>query len=172
MMGMTGPQGPQGSPGTQGYGSPGPQGPPGAPGMMGMTGPQGPQGSPGMKMAIVPCEGDFVALFCVESPEVRFEDFVRVPITGPMTTTAIDPRFIAVCEPGSIDVISVTSPFPTLIGAAVDRDQLIVRIPGDRPPYVIVTLSGIRAGHRNNRFPRMTRDQMLRNHAFWSSAVS
>ena len=45
--------------------------------MMGMSGPQGPQGSPGMpgmKMAIVPCEGEYVALFCVESPEVRFED--------------------------------------------------------------------------------------------------
>ncbi|RLS54828.1 MAG: hypothetical protein DWH91_10875 [Planctomycetota bacterium] len=89
-----------------------------------------------------------------------------------MTTTAIDPRFIAVCEPGSIDVISVTSPFPTLIGAAVDRDQLIVRIPGDRPPYVVVTLSGIRSGSRNVRFPLKTRDQMQRNNAFWNSPES
>ena len=143
--------------------------------MMGMSGPQGPQGSPGMpgmKMAIVPCEGEHVALFCVESPEVRFEDVVRIPITGPITTKAIDSRFIEVCAPGTIDVISVTSPLPSLVGVAVDRDQLIVRIQGDLPPYVIVTLSGIRADHRGFRFPRKTRDQMLRNNAFWSSAAS
>ena len=139
--------------------------------MMGMSGSQGPQGSPGMKMAIVPCEGEHVALFCVESPDVRFEDIVRIPITGPITTKTIDPLFIEVCAPGTIDVISVTSPLPSLIGAAVDRDQLIVRIQGDLPPYVIVTLSGIRAGHRGFRFPRKTRDQMLRNNAFWSSAA-
>jgi hypothetical protein len=143
--------------------------------MMGMSGPQGPQGSPGMpgmKMAIVPCEGEYVALFCVESPDVRFEDVVRVPITGSITTKTIDPRFIEVCAPGTIDVISVTSPLPSLVGVAVDRDQLIIRIQGELPKHVIVTLSGIRAGHRGFRFPRKTRDQMLRNSAFWSSAAS
>ena len=103
---------------------------------------------------------------------MRFEDVVRVRITGPITTKPIDCRFIEVCSPGTIDVISVTSPLPSLIGAAVDHDQLIVRIPGDLPPYVIVTLSGIRAGHQGFRFPRKTRDQMLRNNAFWSSAAS
>ena len=142
--------------------------------MMGMMGPQGPQGSPGMpgmKMAIVPCEGEHVALFCVESPDVRFEDGVRVRITGAITTKPIDSRFVEVCEPGTIQVISVASPLPSLIGAAVDRDQLVVRIEGDLPPYVIVTLSGIRAGHRGFRFPRKTRDQMLRNNAFWSTAT-
>ena len=97
---------------------------------------------------------------------------VRLPITGPITTKTIDPRFIEVCEPGSIDVISMASPLPSLIGASVDHDRLVVRIQGDLPPYVIVTLSGIRAGHFGFRFPRKTRDQMLRNNAFWSSAVS
>lgn len=118
-------QGPQGEPGSQGYGSQGPQGPQGEPGNQGYgyqgpEGPQGPQGPPGLKTAIVPCEGEHVALFCVESPDVRFEDVVRLPITGPITTKTIDPRFIEVCEPGSIDVISVTSPLPALIGAVVD----------------------------------------------------
>lgn len=113
-----------------------------------------------------------MALFCVESPDVRFEDVVRVSITGPITTKTIDPRFIEVCEPGTIDVISVASSLPSLIGAAVDRDRLLVHIKGDPPPYVIVTLSGIRAGHWGFRFPRKTHDQMLRNNAFWSSAAS
>ena len=127
---------------------------------------------PGMKMAIVPCQSDFVALFCVESPEVRFEDVVRVPVTGQVKRAAIDPRFIEVCEPGSIDVISVTSPLPALVGAAIEGSDIVVRVPGDLPPYVVVTLSGIRSGSRNIRFPLKTRDQMQRNNAFWSSAVS
>jgi hypothetical protein len=139
---------------------------------MGMMGPQGPQGTPGMKMAIVPCQSDFVALFCVESPEVRFEDVVRVPVTGPVTRAAIDPRFTEVCEPGSIDVISVTTPLPALVGATVEGPEILVRVAGDLPPYVVVTLSGIRSGSRNIRFPRKTRDQMQRNNAFWSTAVS
>ena len=119
-----------------------------------------------------PCEGEHVALFCVESPDVRFEDVVRVRITGPTTTQTIDPRFIEVCEPGSIDAISVASPLPSLIGAVVDRNRIVVRVAGDVPPFAIVTLSGIRAGHYGFRFPRKTRDQMLRNNAFWSSAAS
>jgi hypothetical protein len=73
---------------------------------------------PGMKMAIVPCQSDFVALFCVESPEVRFEDVVRVPVTGPVTRAVIDPRFIEVCEPGSIDVISVNLAAPRFGGSS------------------------------------------------------
>lgn len=125
-----------------------------------------------MKMAIVPCQNEHVALFCVESPDVRFEDVVRIPITGAVTCAAIDPRFIAVCEPGSIDVISVSSPLPALVGALVKGDQLIVRVSGNLPPFVIVTLSGIRAGNRGLRFPRKTRDQMLRNNAFWSTATT
>ena len=125
-----------------------------------------------MKMAIVPCQSDFVALFCVESPEVRFEDVVRVPVTGPVTRTAIDPQFIEVCEPGSIDVISVISLLPALVGAAVEGSEIVVRVAGDLPPYVVVKLSGIRSGSRNVRFPLKTRDQMQRNNAFWSTAVS
>lgn len=140
--------------------------------MMGPQGPQGSPGTPGMKMAIVPCQSDFVALFCVESPEVRFEDVVRMPVTGPVTRAAIDPRFIEVCEPSLIDVISVTSPLPSSVGAVVEGSDIVVRVAGDLPPYVVVTLSGIRSGSRNVRFPQKTRDQMQRNNAFWSTAVS
>ena len=140
--------------------------------MMGPQGPQGSPGMPGMKMAIVPCQGEHVALFCVESPDVRFEDVVRVPITGAVTILSIDPMFIEVCEPDSIDVISIASPVPALVGAVVERDQLVVRISGDLPPFVIVTLSGIRAGDKGLRFPRKTRNQMLRNNAFLSTATA
>ena len=103
---------------------------------------------------------------------MRFEDVVRIRITGPITTKTIDPRFIEVCESDTIDVISVASPLPAVVGATIERNRLIVRVDGHLPPHVIVTLSGIRAGHYGFRFPRNTRDQMLRNNAFWSSAVS
>ena len=135
-----------------------------------MQGPQGPQGSPGMKMAIVPHQDDYVALFCVESPDVRFEDVVRVPVVGPVTTARLDPVFVGVCEPGSLDVISVTTPTPATIGAAIAGDTVTVWIDGDLPPYVTVTVSGIRAGSRGVRFPRKTREQMLRNNSFWDQS--
>jgi hypothetical protein len=136
----------------------------------GMQGPQGPQGAPGMKMAIVPHQDDFVALFCVESPDVRFEDVVRVPVVGPVTTARLDPMFVGVCEPESLDVISVTAPTPAAIGAVVTGDTVTVRIEGDLPPFVIVTVSGVRAGSRGVRFPRKTREQMLRNNSFWDQS--
>ena len=136
----------------------------------GSQGPQGPQGAPGMKMAIVPHQDDFVALFCVESPDVRFEDVVRVPVTGPVTFARLDPVFVGVCEPDSLDVVSVTAPTPATVGAAVSGHSITVRITGDLPPFVVVTVSGIRAGSRGVRFPRKTRDQMLRNNAFWDQS--
>src|SRR5690606_21126674 len=106
----------------------------------------GPMGPPGDKMAIVPWRNQFVGLFCVESPDVRFEDVLRVPITGKTTTVPIDPVFREVCEPGSIEVISACSPIPTPLGAEVIQDQLHIRIAGDLPSYVTVKLSGIRHG--------------------------
>jgi hypothetical protein len=123
-----------------------------------------------MKMAIVPHQDDFVALFCVESPDVRFEDVIRVPVTGPVTTAQLDPVFVGVCELDSLDVIAVTAPTPASIGAAIAGDTVTVRITGDLPPFVIVTVSGIRAGSRGVRFPRKTREQMLRNNSFWDQS--
>jgi hypothetical protein len=123
-----------------------------------------------MKMAIVPHQDDFVALFCVESPDVRFEDVVRVPVTGPVTTARLDPMFVGVCEPESLDVISVSAPTPAAIGAAIAGDTVTIRIEGDLPPFVIVTVSGVRAGSRGVRFPRKTREQMLRNNSFWDQS--
>lgn len=40
-------------------------------------------------------------------------------ITGTTTTISIDPRFLGVCESGSVEVISVATPVPTLAGAMV-----------------------------------------------------
>ena len=82
----------------------------------------------------------------------------------------LDPVFVGVCEPGSLDMISVTAPTPASIGAAVTGETVTVRIEGDLPPFVVVTISGIRAGSRGVRFPRKTREQMLRNNSFWDQS--
>jgi len=141
-------------------------GPFGPPGPTGATGPTGPPD----KTAILPWRGEFVGLFCVESPSVRFEDVVRVVLQGPETVHRIDPTFLDCCEPGSVEVVGVVSPLPTLIGAEIVDNLVRVRVSGRPPDYVVLTLSGIRAGRRDVRFPRYSESQMHRNNEFWGQA--
>ena len=167
MPGYQGPTGPQGIAGVQGM--PGPTGPQGIAGLQGMPGPTGPTG-PADKTAIVPARGQYVALFCVESPEVRFEDVVRIPIEKADSTHVVDRVFTDVCEPGSLQVAGVAAPTPCVIGAEATDNLLRIRITGDLPPYVTVKLSGVRAGRGDVRFPQCTEEQMERNNAFWNQA--
>jgi hypothetical protein len=109
-------------------------------------------------------------LFCVESPEVRFEDVVRVPIDRADSTHVVDRVFTDVCEPGSLQVVGVSAPLPCQIGADVSDNLLRVRITGALPPYVTVKLSGIRAGRTGVRFPMRTEEQRQRNDSFWNQA--
>lgn len=139
------------------------------PGPMGPMGPTGATGPPD-KTAIVPVRGQFVALFCVESPEVRFEDVVRVPIKQSDSTHVVDRTYVDVCEPGSLQVVGVSSPLPCQVGADVTDNLLRIRINGPLPPYVTVQLSGIRAGREQVRFPLRTEEQRQRNDDFWGQA--
>ena len=129
----------------------------------------GPAGTPG-KTAIVPWRNEFVGLMCVEAPDVRFEDVVRIAITGPETKCPIDVTLFDICELGSLQVVSVVSPIPTLVGACVLDNLVRIRISGDLPEYVLVKLSGIRAGRGTVRFPRFNEEQMHKNDAFWDQA--
>ena len=88
-----------------------------------MPGPQGPQGAPGMKMAIVPHQDDFVALFCVESPDVRFEDVPRVRLGQ-----AVQIRSPAVAEPLVGNVLFVSSL------ADIQKNTLQVKVEIESPP--------------------------------------
>ena len=164
-----GTQGPQGAPGTGSQGAQGPQGDPGT-GSQGAQGPQGSQGDPGDKMAIVPAAGDHVALFCVESPEVRFEDTLKVPLGGRLTVVKVDRVFLDVCEPESIDAVSIITPRPADAGAFVAGGVLTIEVSGDVPAFAIVRLSGIRKGRLGVRFPLRTAADMERNNAFWGQA--
>jgi hypothetical protein len=109
-------------------------------------------------------------LFCVEAPTVRFEDIIRVAITGPETIQPLDKTFVDVCQLGSLEVVGMASPVPALVGAEIHDNLLHVRVRGDLPPYVTVKISGIRAGHEAMRFTRHTEEQMHKNNAFWDQA--
>jgi hypothetical protein len=111
--------------------------------------------------AIVPAPwlpSRYAALFTVEAPEVRFEDCMRVRLTGRVTRVKIDFRYIAVCEPGSLWA-SVSGDRARPIGAWVDGDHVVVQAGWFlRPRWAVISLTGIRKGFRGIRFP-------ARNHA-------
>jgi hypothetical protein len=111
-----------------------------------------------------------VALFCVEAPEVRFEEVIRVPLAGPVTEHALDATFLAVCEPESLWVVGWSTPAPSRLGLCVRGNVLRVEAAGDIPPYAVVKLSGVRAGFHRTRFPERTPEQMERNERFWGQA--
>lgn len=131
----------------------------------------GPQGPPGDKMAIVPASGEHVALFCVESPDIRFEDTVRVSLSGRLTVVPVDAVFAEVCEANTIEAVSIITPRPADAGAFVAGGVLTIEVSGDVPAFAIVRLSGIRKGRGGVRFPARTADEMKRNNEFWSRAI-
>jgi hypothetical protein len=112
----------------------------------------------------------FLGLMCTEMPETRFEDLVRARLDGTEASVPIDPRFVAVCEPGSIEVVSLVASRPVTLGAeVVDRTVKIMAACAAEGVSVTARLSGIRRGH-TTRFPEFSQEQMIRNNEFWSQA--
>ena len=56
---------------------------------------------------------------------------------------------------------------PCLVGAKIVGCTLRVVIDGDRPEYVTVKISGVRAGRKDKRFPVFTEEEAQRNTNFW-----
>jgi hypothetical protein len=112
----------------------------------------------------------FLGLMCAEMPETRFEDLVRVCLDGTEAVAQIDPRFIAVCEPGTIEVVGLVASCPITLGAEVlDSTVKIMASCSVEGVKVTARISGIRLGHRS-RFPEFSQEQMVRNNDFWSQA--
>ena len=126
--------------------------------------------------AIVPAswtDTGYTALYIAESPEVRFDDVMVVKIAKANTYVPIDPRFLEVCEAGSVQVCGCTPDIPVLIGAAVEGSKVHVRIAQSDPNQivqVVIRLTGIRKGFRGLRFPDRTRAQFEANERFIRSA--
>lgn len=114
----------------------------------------------------------YAALFTLETPEVRFDDVLEVAIRQRNQSVGIDPRYLAVCEPGSICVCGVSCDQPIAVGASVvgDHVQLRFRRSAKRTLNVVIRLTGIRKGFAGRRLPARRHDQFLANERFLNSA--
>jgi hypothetical protein len=189
--GPTGPTGPAGYAGAAGAAGPaGPTGPAGSAGPIGYNGPTGPAGPTGSKYAIVKGreEDVWVGLTCVEMPETRFDDIIVVntneeksirhgmllqgKIQEFITLEAdIDPEYHHVCEEGTIKPVSYVSSSPCVCGVRVEGLKIILEFSDvlPLPEEVVVKLSGIRAGMKDRRFDKFTKEEAKRNATFWTS---
>ena len=124
------------------------------------------------KSAIVPSvHGEYVAVYCVEAPEVRFEEIISIKSNGRLKIEhEIDPEFVFICEPDSIKAISHTTTEPALCGVKIKENKLIITFSGNIPEEVTVKLSGIRKGFANVRFEKKTEEQANHNNDFWRQA--
>ena len=117
--------------------------------------------------------GGFTALFVEETPEVRFDDVMVATLYETTVNLPIDPHYLQVCEPGSVEVCGCVPDVPVLVGAVVDGDAVRVRlIPNPQSPSpvrVVLRLTGIRRGFRGLRFPDRTRAQFEANERFIKS---
>jgi len=124
--------------------------------------------------AIVPCswnETGYAALFIAEMPEVRFDDHVEIFPTKRLSETPLDEKFLEVCEPDTVRVISAIGDSGGVKYARVEGQEIILSLPlFMRPKRVCVRLSGIRKGFRNLRFPDRTENQFIHNEKFINSA--
>ena len=126
--------------------------------------------------AIVPASWSptgYTALFIHEMPEVRFDDVLTVTVTDDDTLISIDPQFLDVCEPGSVQVCGCVLDLPIPVGAVVENDAVRVRLGArgsDQSVNLVIRLTGIRKGFSSQRFPNRTEEQFLANEAFIRSA--
>jgi hypothetical protein len=115
----------------------------------------------------------YTALFIAECPEVRFDDVVVARIPKLNTRLWIDPKFLEVCEPGSVQVCGCVPDVPVLMGAAVSGDAVRLQFAEQdesQVVQVVVRLTGIRKGFAGHRFPDRTRAQFEANERFIRSA--
>lgn len=153
-------------------GSPGSESVSGASGSPGSGSPE-PSGS-GKSTAIVPAiwsPTGYTALFVAESPEVIFFDLPQFEVSDKETWHGLDPKFLSVCEPGSLKAIcGCEEPIP--VGGKIVGDRLRIRLgmTPDEPVTVTAAIFATRKGFRGKRFPARSRKQFEQNERFIRSA--
>ena len=187
--GSTGNQGLQGDRGPQGPEPRGPRGPQGYFGDDGAPCPQYPlpakgrDGDPGKyfkvgdcyaeKAAILPLSGNLHGLFCVEMPEVYFEELLlcKLSIGQRKLAQAIDPCFVEICVPGSLRVVELCCSQPTTVGAWIaDNKVCLDRSTSESDLRVHCKVAGLRRDVLLARFPEYTAVEMANNNHFWNQA--
>lgn len=115
----------------------------------------------------------YTALFIAECPEVRFDDVLVATIPKIDGCLPIDPRFLEVCEAGTVEACGCVVDAPVLVGATVEGCHVRVRFAEENPlerVRLVVRLTGIRRGFRGHRFPDRTPAQFEANERFIRSA--
>jgi hypothetical protein len=125
--------------------------------------------------AIVPASWSptgYTALFIAEGPEVRFDDVIVEWTQQKNTAIAIDPKFLEVCEPDSVEVCGCVANVPVTVGAMVNGTNVEVSFSRQTKKCVrlVIRLTGIRKGFKGMRFEDRTAEQFRKNEAFINSA--
>lgn len=114
----------------------------------------------------------FTALFVEEAPEVRFNDTIIVETELDDGEYTLDPKYLEVCEPGTLEVDGWSCNLPVLVGASIEADHLRIRIrkPTAWKVRIVLRVTGIRKGFLGTRFPDRTREQFEANERFIEKA--
>ena len=129
-----------------------------------MTGPTG--GKP----AIVQVSGKWRTLYCVESPEVLFMEFIGHVAAGGESSVAIDPLFCEACQSGTMRLVAAASEdfaMGWLGGKVRDGRVELSRKLGEKES-VHLTVVGTRRGFAGARFVESTEMEARRQAAKWS----
>ena len=105
-------------------------------------------------------------------PETRFDDIVKININNKSSLICkIDDLYYHVCEENTIEAISCITPTPALCGIKIIDQKIHIEFSECKilPEYIIIKLSGIRKGRYGRRFVKRTKEEMLKNMAFWNS---
>ena len=81
----------------------------------------------------------------------------------------IDPKFLFVCEPDSVKAVSYSCSEPALCGAKIKENKIIATFKEEPPQEITLKLVGVRKGQKNIRFEARTKEQEIKNTAFWIS---
>lgn len=107
-------------------------------------------------------------------PEVRFDDVMVAKIPQEDGELTIDPKFVSVCERGSIEVCGWSCDKPVAIGLRViNGNKVRVQFASQDPKHavrLVIRLTAIRKGFAGVRFPARTRKQFEANERFINSA--
>ena len=83
----------------------------------------------------------------------------------------IDPRFMMVCESGTVCVSGSSSDSTLGMGLTVKDGHIVIRRGlFNRSTSAVITLAGVRKGFLNKRFPNRTKEQFDANEKFINSA--
>ena len=123
----------------------------------------------------------FVMLYCLEAPEVRFDDTAELHMSHSKQTFMVDHRYVKVCEPGTLRVCSGIDSFgrPARVLMRTEGAMHYITVGlcwasrmerSLKPKKVLVRFTGIRKGFLGVRFEECSRADYEQNELFLKMA--